>query len=152
MHDFVFYFLLIAFSILVYLLFSYSAIRLQECSIKSVSQSVSQAAVMTAITNSIRKMHSSLVFYLKNSLVVHKNAPYVTGAWLTNCSEADSKQTSSYREITSTDTPMEPHNLHLSGVIHRASSILSKINPWQPFGMSNSPTFPDFSGKWSPCS
>ena len=41
MHVFVFYFLLIAFSILVYLLFSYSAIRLQECSIKSVSQSVS---------------------------------------------------------------------------------------------------------------
>ena len=40
MHVFVFYFLLIAFSILVYLLFSYSAIRLQECSIKSVSQSV----------------------------------------------------------------------------------------------------------------
>ena len=40
MHVFVFYFLLIAFSILVYLLFSYSAISLQECSIKSVSQSV----------------------------------------------------------------------------------------------------------------
>ena len=40
MHVFVFYFLLIAFSILVYLLFSYSAIRLQECSIKSVSQSM----------------------------------------------------------------------------------------------------------------
>ena len=39
MHVFVFYFLLIAFSILVYLLFSYSAFRLQECSIKSVSQS-----------------------------------------------------------------------------------------------------------------
>jgi len=42
MHVFAFYFLLIAFSILVYLLFSYSAFRLQECSIKSVSQSVSQ--------------------------------------------------------------------------------------------------------------
>jgi len=39
MHVFVFYFLLIAFSILVYMLFSYSACRLQECSIKSVSQS-----------------------------------------------------------------------------------------------------------------
>jgi len=42
-HVFVFYFLLIAFSILVYMLFSYSAFRLQECSIKSVSQSVSQS-------------------------------------------------------------------------------------------------------------
>ena len=40
MHVSVFYFLLIAFSILVYMLFSYSAFRLQECSIKSVSQSV----------------------------------------------------------------------------------------------------------------
>ena len=39
MHVFVFYFLLIAFSILVCMLFSYSAFRLQECSIKSVSQS-----------------------------------------------------------------------------------------------------------------
>ena len=39
MHVFVLYFLLIAFSILVYMLFSYSAFRLQECSIKSVSQS-----------------------------------------------------------------------------------------------------------------
>ena len=45
MHVFVFYFLLIALSILVYLLFSYSAIRLQECSIKSVSQSVSQIII-----------------------------------------------------------------------------------------------------------
>ena len=39
MHVFVFYFLLMAFSILVYMLFSYSAFRLQECLIKSVSQS-----------------------------------------------------------------------------------------------------------------
>jgi len=37
MHVFVFYFLSIAFSILVYMLFSYSAFRLQEYSIKSVS-------------------------------------------------------------------------------------------------------------------
>jgi len=60
MHVFIFYFLLIAFSILVYLLFSYLAFRLQECSIKSVSQSVSIAPLIRLLPAKYTTPHLSI--------------------------------------------------------------------------------------------